>query len=817
MRSTDGGSTWTNVLNPNVTGGCLGLVIRTDQSTDYILASCGTFAPGTVYRNTDAAGSGTWNPVLSSTNQGLTSLAIAPSSQGTIYALSATNQSGNLHNGLLAVSRSTDGGGTWATRVDNTSLTKLNTLLLTNPVEASLVECGFAAQESFLNQGWYDNVLAVDPADPNRVWAGGIDLFRSDDGGATWGLASNWWAGGTSFAHADQHAIVFQPGYNGTTNQTMFVGNDGGIYRTTNARAATTTDVCLNTAPAVSWTNLNNNYGATQFYYGVSYPNGTTYFGGTQDNGTDRGTDGGGITGWTEILGGDGGAVAVDSTNTNVLYAENTGLSIAKSTNGGSNWANAVTGITESANDFLFIAPFIMDPSNTQRLWTGGHNLWRTTDGGASWTGASALLPGTGSVSAIAVAPSNVPMALAGMSSGGIIVRTNIAFTSTTSTTWASAVPRTGYVAGLTFDPMNANIAYAAYSTFNTNVGDNHIYKSTDGGATWTGIDGSGMTGLPDVPAHCVTVDPHSSSHLYVGTDLGVFVSVDGGANWARENTGFANVITEALTVNTVGQTSTLFAFTHGRGAWRVAIPSATNPETVGVFAPSTNQFFLHFTHAGGPADLTFQYGPANSGWIPVIGDWTGQGIETVGLYNPATAFWFLKNSNAGGAADTVFQFGPANSGWIPVVGDWDGNGTDTVGLYDPVNSVFFLKNSNSAGAADVVFQYGPANSGWTPVVGDWDGNATDTIGLYNPATSVFFLKNSNAAGAADLVFQFGPANSGWTPVIGDWNNDGTVTIGLFVPSSANWFLRNSNSPGAADLTFNYGFAGGTPLTGRWH
>src|SRR5262249_49707373 len=143
--------------------------------------------------------------------------------------------------------------------------------------------------------------------------------------------------------------------------------------------------------------------------------------------------------------------------------------------------------------------------------------------------------------------------------------------------TWASAAPRTGYVAGLTFDPANANTAYAAYSTFNQNAGDNHVYRSTDAGATWTGLDGSGLTGLPDVPAHCVTVDPANSSRLYVGTDVGVFVSTDGGANWARENTGFANVITESLIVNTVGGTSTLFAFTHGRGAWRVTIPTSPN------------------------------------------------------------------------------------------------------------------------------------------------------------------------------------------------------------------------------------------------
>src|SRR5262249_49214000 len=284
MRSTDGGTTWSNVLNPGLQGGCLDLVIRTDQSTDYLLASCGTFVQAKVFRNTDAAGAGAWNQVLSNINQGLTSLAIAPSSQATMYALAASNESGNFNNGLLAVYRSTDGGGTWATRVANTSGVKLNTLLLTNPIIASLVECHQGSPDQFFNQGWYDNVIAVDPADPNRVWAGGIDLFRSDDGGANWGLASNWWFGGPSFAHADQHAIVFHPGFNGKTNQTMFVGNDGGIFMTQNARAATSPDVCLGTFPSVSFTNLNNNYGATQFYYGVSFPNGTTYFGGTQDN-----------------------------------------------------------------------------------------------------------------------------------------------------------------------------------------------------------------------------------------------------------------------------------------------------------------------------------------------------------------------------------------------------------------------------------------------------------------------------------------------------------------------------------------------------
>src|SRR5262249_37894638 len=347
------------------------------------------------------------------------------------------------------------------------------------------------------------------------------------------------------------------------------------------------------------------------------------------------------------------------------------------------------------------------------------------------WTQASAITPGNGSVSSIAVAPSNANMALAGLSDG-FIVRTNIALTSTSSTTWASAMPRSGYVAGLTFDPANANIAYAAYATFNQNVGDNHIYKSTDAGATWTGIDGSGITGLPDVPAHCVTVDPGNSSRLYVGADLGVFVSIDGGANWARENTGFANVITESMTVNTLGQTSTRFAFTHGRGAWRVTIPSASgNPDTIGLYSPANGAFFLRFSNTSGVADNTFFYGPPNAGWIPLAGDWDGDGIVTPGLYNPATGTWFLRNSNTTGMADLTFLYGPANLGWIPIVGDWDGNGTDTVGLYDPVNGMFFLRNTNSTGVADISFAFGPGGLGWQPVVGHWNGPGADTVGLY--------------------------------------------------------------------------------------
>ena len=171
-------------------------------------------------------------------------------------------------------------------RTDSTSANDLNKTLLSNPYFKLCVGQGY-------NQGWYDNVIAVDPTNPDVVWAGGIDLFRSDDGGQNFGVASWWWLepGTADYNHADQHAIVFHPDYDGTTNTTMFVGNDGGVHETTNALAAVSTssgDVCNSSgmANAVNWTDLNNGYAVSQFYDGAVYPDGATYFAGAQDNGT---------------------------------------------------------------------------------------------------------------------------------------------------------------------------------------------------------------------------------------------------------------------------------------------------------------------------------------------------------------------------------------------------------------------------------------------------------------------------------------------------------------------------------------------------
>jgi hypothetical protein len=426
-------------------------------------------------------------------------------------------------------------------------------MLLTNAYEAM-------CNNSYESQGWYDNVIAVDPTNENIVWAGGIDLYRSNDGGKTWGEASYWWDYGSGgYEHADQHAIAFLPADNGAT---MFLGSDGGVFQTNNRLAAVGTSACSpNTS--VSWTSLDNNLGITQFYDGAVFPGGSAFFGGTQDNGTVQGTPGGGSNAWGNLLGGDGGYVAVNPTNTNILYGEYTDLSIQKSTNGGSSWNTATNGINSSLDTgFLFITPFTMDPNNANTLWIGGSYIWRTTNAASSWTQASTSL--SGDVSAIAVATGNSNDVAVGTSNGEVYYSTT-ALTTTSSTAWASATPASGYVSWVAYDPNNSSNLYATYSTF----GVPHVMKSTNGGAAWTNITGN----LPDVPVMSIVVNPSNSNMLFIGTDLGVYSTTNGGTTWNVETTGFGDAATDALVI--LSSTNTLYAFTHGYGAWSAPILGA--------------------------------------------------------------------------------------------------------------------------------------------------------------------------------------------------------------------------------------------------
>jgi len=581
-RSTDGGADWARVVATTGGGGCHDLAARTDQPTDFLLAACGNVAQATVFRKTDAEGSGTWDAVLSDPGMGRTALAFAPSSQNIVYAISAAFGGTYIH-GLHAVFRSENGGaaGSWTARVRNTDANKANTAILSNPPFATGVECKNSAGDSVSGQSWYNLAIAVDPVDADRVWVGGIDVARSDDGGANWGYAAFVYEslGGSLIysrpnqLHPDQHFFTFHPRYNGASNQQMFIGNDGGVWRTDNARAAVSTGprgACDSSVNKVRWTPLNNGYGVTQFYHGSVYPDGKSYLGGTQDNGTPRGSDGEGPNNWKTLFLADGGYSAVDGANPNTLYISTQGGGFRKSTDNGATFSTATLGL---AGTVLFITPMAADPSDPQRLYTGGDQLFRTDRGMSLWTNAGNLRNTTlttGTLSAIAVAPTDANHAMFGLSDGSI-VRTTRALALSPNNPLSSTVervtrPRVGFVSWIAYDPNDKNIAYATYSTF----GGAHVWKTTNGGESWTSIDGAGATGIPDIPVHCIVVDPSNRARLYVGTDLGVFISDDGGAPWAIENTGFANVVTETLALNATGGVTTLYAFTHGRGAFKV-------------------------------------------------------------------------------------------------------------------------------------------------------------------------------------------------------------------------------------------------------
>jgi len=240
--------------------------------------------------------------------------------------------------------------------------------------------------------------------------------------------------------------------------------------------------------------------------------------------------------------------------------------------------------------------------------------------------------------------------------------------------------------------------------------------------------------------------------------------------------------------------------------------------ETVGLFDPQTSKFQLKSANTAGAKVQVVRFGPRRSGWIPLSGDWNGDGKTTVGFYDPASSIFRLKNSPSGGTSDVILQVDSPSRKALPIAGDWDGDGRDTVGLYDPATRTFRLKSSLSGSSFDLTFAFGPSASGLTPVAGDWNGDGRDGVGLFDPAASVFYLTNGFQDAAPELQVQLGPAGRGALPVAGDWNGDGHDDLGVYDPASAVFRLRNSLSTGNPDAQFQFGprRKGWKPIAGAW-
>jgi len=570
--SSDSGATWTKTLpSGSSTASCRSVKVRGDQPTDIVFAACEQFTNNaltdTIYRNKDAGGSGTWETVKTDPGMGSTNLAISPSNPTTVYAVSASNDSkSQFASALFAVFRSTQGGdsGSWETRATPADPNSVNANILSYP------QCSYPVDHH--GQGGYNLDIAVDPTTPDVVFIAGIVVFRSDDGGATWGYANGASAG---YIHDDQHILVFHPNYDGAANQTLFAGNDGGVYFTNKARGVTAkgANALCGVSPDVGWTSYNHTFAATQFYFGTVFPGGATYFGGTQDNGTPLGADAGGVNQWTSVYGGDGGQVAVDPLDPNNMFYEYIHLAIRKSTDGALNNHSSITGITEDPNNFQFINYFVLDPQDPLKMYTGGHQLWRSFDGADNWAAASAPFAAVSSfesISTVSVDPKDSNHVLFGSSAGGRVFRNTAALTADGTTVWPFSTPRAGYVSNIAFDPNHPGRIYATYATFRSSASQSEIYRSDDAGLTWIPLGLTGSATLPDIPVHVLLVDPDDSTRLYIGTDTGVLASFDSGQTWARDDTPFADAITETLSIQRAGAAKYLYAFTHGRGVWRV-------------------------------------------------------------------------------------------------------------------------------------------------------------------------------------------------------------------------------------------------------
>ncbi|HXU32865.1 MAG TPA: S8 family serine peptidase, partial [Thermoanaerobaculia bacterium] len=199
--------------------------------------------------------------------------------------------------------------------------------------------------------------------------------------------------------------------------------------------------------------------------------------------------------------------------------------------------------------------------------------------------------------------------------------------------------------------------------------------------------------------------------------------------------------------------------------------------DTLGRFDPATSIFSLRNSNTSGAPEITFSFevaGALPANLVPIAGDWNGDGVDTVGLFDRAANKFHLRNINLGRSELTfsiVNQNGGRNS-FLPIAGDWNGDGIDTVGLYQTSLSNFLLRNENSDGTADHEFVFGTFGLGLLPSAGDWDGDGWDSIGLWNPTTGEHLLRNLNSAGSPDHQFTFTLQTPNTIPLAGDWDGD---------------------------------------------
>ncbi len=550
FKTTDGGKTWNKLLYRNDSTGCAEMAMD-PQDPGVLYAAMWDVrrephnfrsgGPGSgLFKSTDSGA--TWHELRKGLPQGdlgRIGIAVAPSNHARVYAVVEAKN----HTALF---RSDDAGESW-TEVNN----------------------------SFNVSGrpFYFARLAADPKNPDRVYKPGFFLTVSDDGGKSFSAAIST---GESFAeavHSDHHALWINP----DNPDQMLLGTDGGVYQSLDR--------------AAHWRFLSN-LPVSQFYH-VSADMADPYnvYGGLQDNGSwmgpSRATDGIASRHWRNIDGGDGFWAFSDPADPDYAYAEYQGGMIARfrKSTGESKDVKPLPRAGEPEFRFNWNAPIHMSANHPGTIYLGGQFLFRSRDHGESWDRISPDLTTNDparqhqelsggltidnsdaekfeTIYTIAESPKNGDVIWAGTDDGNVQITrdggkhwTNVAknVPGLPSGTWVSTIEASH------FDPA------AAYATFDGHAaGDmkTYVYRTKDYGKTWTSLTTSDLSGY----AHVVREDLVNANLLFVGTEFGLFISIDGGAHWAQFKGSLPNVAVRDMVVQP--RESDLILATHGRGIY---------------------------------------------------------------------------------------------------------------------------------------------------------------------------------------------------------------------------------------------------------
>ena len=526
-RSTDSGENWELTLAGTGTS-----IVLNPQQPEIVFAALQEYGGNTggIYRSTDHGAN--WELLINglpATNEfGFTSMSICKDFPDVIVAGVANNIASGAVGTLQGIYKTSNGGDAW------------------NLLPESIDFYCYPAPYDYLCQGWYDNIIKISPTDTNVIFAGGIYLYKSADGGITWDFSDDV-PGIEGYIHPDHHSFGFDP----QNESRIFSFNDGGIYRTENS--------------GTTWTQINNGLVTTQFYNIASArTNKNVVMGGTQDNGIWFNDANDVQQVWEQYTYGDGFQCAIDHTNENVMYATELFQGRMKSTNGGHSFHGINTGINENNS---FIMPLIMHPVNNEILFTATDTkIYKTENSGEEWNDVDNIS------NIIFFCFDGIDPDIMYACTDPYFATSKIYISVDGGESWDRTDEPGNKITDIEADP---NIAGTIYATRATYQNGSQVWKSIDYGETWENITGD----LPAIPANTIAIDPRNSNYLYVGTDIGVFISTIGGETWTSFNDNLPTVIVKDL-LYSVADTS-LRAGTHGRGFWQTPAAKMVVEDTI--------------------------------------------------------------------------------------------------------------------------------------------------------------------------------------------------------------------------------------------